>query len=542
MDKVLYSESKGSVGGVNSVLTLDAYSGPWDKAAISHFLKRTTYGHTYEQIGELEALDHESAVDLVLMDLGMPDPPVNYDQDQDLNVPLGETWVNVMPTAGVNQGYRARSMRAWSTMVPLTSGLSVRERMVIFWHNHFVTADIGDRRLVYDYMNLLRTHALGNLKQFVKDITIDHSMLRYLNGNQNTKTAPNENYARELLELFTIGKGPLVAEGDYTNYTEDDIISIARVLTGWRTYGFNSATNPLAVGFDLNRHDTESKQLSYRFDNVVIENAGEDEYKNLIDIIFQKDEVARFICRKFYRYFVSDDINETVETQIINPLADIMVENDYEIAPTLRALFLSDAFMHEENRGVLIKNPLEFAASIVKSTHVDMKEDNYLANYALGTSLFYRLRDMQMEINKHPSVAGWTAYYQAPGFTRMWLNSASMPHRMYLSDRFSKYSYNNAGNQYRIDVLGLIAGFSNPYDPNILIQDLALLFYSNSITENQVNFLKSVLIPGLPDFEWTTEYADHIANPDDQNLMNSVSGKLKDLIGTMMSLSEFYLF
>lgn len=538
MDKVLNSKP----GGAFTMSTLETYSGPWDRAAISHFLKRTTYGHTYEQIGELEALDHESAVDLVLMDLGMPDLPVNYDQNQDPNVPLGETWVNVMPTAGVNQGYRSRSIRAWSTMVPLTSGLSVRERMVIFWHNHFVTASINDRRLVYDYMNLLRTHALGNFRQFVKDITIDHSMLRYLNGNQNSKNAPNENYARELLELFTIGKGPLVAEGDYTNYTEDDIISIARVLTGWRTFGFNSATNPLAVSFDLNRHDTESKQLSYRFNDVIIENAGEDEYKYLIDIIFLQDEVARFICRKFYRYFVSDDINETVEAQVITPLAEVMVENDYNITPTLRALFLSEAFMHEENRGVLIKNPLEFTASIIKSTHVDLKEDNYQANYALGNSLFSRLKDMQMEINKHLSVAGWEAYYQAPGFTRMWLNSATMPHRMYLSDRFSKYSYNNSGNQYKIDVLGLIAGFSNPYDPNILIQDLSLLFYSNAITDNQVNFLKSVLIPGLPDFEWTTEYADHIANPDDQNLMNSVSGKLKDLIGTMMSLSEFYLF
>ena len=98
----------------------------------------------------------------------------------------------------------------------------------IFWHNHFVTADIGDRRVVYDYMNTLRTHALGDFRQFVKDITIDHAMLRYLNGNQNNKNAPNENYARELLELFTIGKGPLVAEGDYSNYTEDDIIAICR--------------------------------------------------------------------------------------------------------------------------------------------------------------------------------------------------------------------------------------------------------------------------------------------------------------------------
>lgn len=542
MDKVDYSKLKGSVGTSVSSLTLENYSGPWDRSAIAHFLKRTTYGHTYEEIGDLEALDHESAVDLVLMELPFPDLPLNYDMENDPNVALGETWVNVMPTAGLNMGYRARSMRAWTTNAALTSGLSVRERMVIFWHNHFVTADIGDRRVVYDYMNTLRTHALGNLRQFVKDITIDHAMLRYLNGNQNTKNAPNENYARELLELFTIGKGPLVAEGDYTNYTEDDIIAIAKVLTGWRTFGFNSPTNPLAVGFDLNRHDTETKQLSYRFNNAVIENAGEDEYKNLIDIIFQELEVARFICRKFYRYFVSDHIDETVEQQLIEPLAQLMHDNDYEIKPTLRALFMSNEFMKEENRGVLLKNPLEFTASIVKSTHVDMNEDNFLAHYPLGSSLFFKLKDMQMEINKHPSVAGWTAYYQAPGFSKMWLNSATMPHRMNLSDRFTKYNYNNSGNQYRIDVLGLIKNMSNPFDPNILIQDLALLFYPNPITEAQVVFLKEILIGGLPDFEWTTEYAEHIANPDDQNLMNSVSGKLRDLVSAMMSLSEFYLF
>ena len=147
-----------------------------------------------------------------------------------------------------------------------------------------------------------------------------------------------------------------------------------------------------------------------------------------------------------------------------------------------------------------------------------------------------------MEINKHPSVAGWTAYYQSPGYSRMWLNSASMPERMYVSDRFTSYSYNNSGNQYRIDVLSLIENLSNPFDPNILIEDLALLFYSNPITENQIEFLKTILIGGLPDFEWTVEYANYIDDPNDQNLMNSVDGKLRDLVNAMMSLSEFYLF
>jgi uncharacterized protein (DUF1800 family) len=552
MDKLKFSDSRvqksrtkslaQGAASVASMLNIENYTGPWDRAAVSHFLRRTTLGHTYNNVTELLNIDLESAVDLVLADGPMPSPPVNYDQDDDPAVPIGETWVETMPPAGVNQNYRARSMRAWSVNVPLSEGLSVRERMVVFWHNHFVTSNINDRRLVYDYLDLIRGHALGNFNQFVKDMTIDHSMLRYLNGKDNTKTAPNENYARELLELFTIGKGPLVAAGDYTNYTEDDIISIARVLTGWRTYGFNSATNPLAVGFDQNRHDTDSKQLSYRFDNVVIENEDAEEYKTLIDVIFQKDEVARFICRKLYRYFVSDQIDASVEQNLITPLAQLMVDNDYEIKPTLKALFMSNEFMQESNRGVLVKNPLEFMASIIKSTKVDLMVDDFQANYNVGQSLYYRLRDMQMEMHQHDSVAGWPAYYQAPGLSRMWLSAVSMPHRMYLSDRFTSYSYNTGGNSFRIDVLALIAELSNPYDPNILIEDLAELFYPISITENQVDFLKSILIPGLPDFEWTEEYANHIADPDDQNLMNSVDSKLRDLISSMMSLSEFYLF
>ena len=552
MDKVQYSSSKIHTSSEESssrhtasmaaVLNIENYAGPWDRAAVSHFLRRTTLGHTYTNISELLDMDLESAVDLVLADLPMPSPPLNYDEDEDPSVSIGETWVETMPPAGVNQNYRSRSMRAWSVLVPLTEGISLRERMVIFWHNHFVTSNINDRRLVYDYLDLIRGHAFGNFKQFVKDMTIDHSMLRYLNGRDNSKTAPNENYARELLELFTIGKGPLVAAGDYTNYTEDDIISIARVLTGWRTYGFNSATNALAVEFDQNRHDTESKQLSYRFNNVVIENQDEEEYKTLIDIIFEQDEVARFICRKFYRYFVSDQIDASVEQNLIEPLAQLMVDNNYDIKPTLKALLMSNEFMQESNRGVLVKNPLEFMTSIVKSTKVDLMEDNLQANYNVGQSLYYRLRDMQMEMHRHDSVAGWPAYYQAPGLSRMWLSAVSMPHRMYLSDRFTSYSYNTGGNSFRIDVLALIAELSNPYDPNILIEDLAELFYPNSITENQVDFLKSILIPGLPDFEWTEEYANHIADPDDQNLMNSVDSKLRDLISSMMSLSEFYLF
>ena len=118
----------------------------------------------------------------------------------------------------------------------LNEQASLREKMVLFWHNHFVTAlgTIGDPRYGFRYNALLRKYALGNFKELALAITIDGAMLKYLNGNRNSKAAPDENYARELQELFTIGKGPEIGPGDYTNYTEDDVKAAAKVLTGWR--------------------------------------------------------------------------------------------------------------------------------------------------------------------------------------------------------------------------------------------------------------------------------------------------------------------
>ena len=536
-------DSSRYAGNFSSVLSpILNYQGPWDNQAAGHFLRRVTFGSSYTQIIEAKDMGHDALIDLVLADQAMPDAPINYYFEEDPAVPVGTTWVDVPLTQDISQGYRARSLRGWTVQQAIDEGLSVRERMVIFWHNHFVTANIGDRRFVYEYINTIRENALGNFRDLVKLITIDPSMLRYLNGNSNTKNAPNENYARELLELFTIGKGPLVAPGDYTNYTEHDIVEIAKVLTGWRDRGHNSSTLPVYVEFVPNRHDETTKTLSHRFDEQSIENGGDQEYLSLIDIIFEKQEVARFICRKLYRYFVSDDLTEDVNNTFIEDLAQVMIDNDYEIKPTLAALFKSDQFMKEEQRGVLIKNPLDFMMSVVKSTNVDFLQDNDEAYYTMTNSLFFRLRDAQMEIYKHESVAGWAAYYQAPSFSKMWLNAVTMPHRMELSNRFTINQYNNGGNSYRIDVLSYVTELSNPFDPNALIDDLALVLYPKSITDGQKEFLKSVLIPGLPDFEWTTEYAEYLADPSNTNVANSVRNKLRNLFDAMMNLSEFYLF
>lgn len=233
-----------------------------------------------EQVKQAVTDGLDAVVEQLLADLPMPEPPVNYFFNDDPNVPIGTTWVDKPFSRAVNFiPYRFNSLYAWTMGLLLEEGISVREKMTLFWHNHFVTENINDPKYTYNYISLLRENALGNFQELTKEVTINPSMLRYLNGNQNTRRAPNENYARELLELFTIGKGELAGPGDYTTFTETDVIEIAKVLTGWVDVGYLSADPNQQPGafYLINRHDLEQKQLSHRFGNTTILNAGNRE-------------------------------------------------------------------------------------------------------------------------------------------------------------------------------------------------------------------------------------------------------------------------
>ncbi|NUO01583.1 MAG: DUF1800 family protein, partial [Saprospiraceae bacterium] len=357
---------------------LEPYSGPWAFEQAAHLLRRTMFGPTYEQIKTVRDQGMNATVAQLFQDLPLPAPPINYYFEEDPNVPVGSTWIDAPYSTTVNLAqYRGRSLRGWTLGQILEEGISVREKLVLFWLNHFGIGNVNDPKFNYRHSNLLRTHAWGNFKQLIKDITISPSMLRFLNGNQNTRIAPNENYARELLELFTIGKGPQVGPGDYTNYTEDDVLQMAKVLTGWRDRGYNTlnAATPVESFFQANLHDTGVKQLSHRFDNVTISNLGNQEYAHLVDIIFQKDEVARFISRKLYRWFIYYIITDDAEANVIEPMAQLLIANNYELAPVLKALLSSAHFYDMLNVGPMIKNPLDFVAGTLKQFEVAMPAD-----------------------------------------------------------------------------------------------------------------------------------------------------------------------
>ncbi len=525
---------------------LAPYTGPYEYEQAAHLLRRATFGPTYQQIRASADAGLDATIELLFADNPMPPPPVNHFYQDDPNVPVGETWIDAPYLQGVQAiaNYRNQSLAAWTIGTLLAEGVSLREKMTLFWHNHFVTSDINDPKFVYRYITLLRQNAWGNFRELTKMVTIDPAMLRYLNGRDNIAAAPNENYARELLELFSIGKGPAVGPGDYTNYTEDDVVQMARVLTGWRDTGFNSANpaNPVGAIFINNRHDQGTKQLSHRFDNVVIDNMGNQEYAHLIDIIFSKDECARFICRKLYRWFVYYLIDDQVEADVIAPMSQILIANDYEIRPALEALLRSEHFFDMLNMGPMIKSPVDFILSVLKTMEVDFPATNLNQTYRLWLRF---LRDalppMQQVYYQLPSVAGWKAYYQEPVFYRNWISSATLPIRMQFTTMMIMQGVTQLGATVKVDVLKLVSQLDDPFDPNALIDEFSKMLFPQPITQGQKDALKEILIPGLPDFEWTVEYSDYINNPNDPNLAAAVETKLRNLFVALTSMPEFYL-
>ncbi len=518
------------------------YKGPFDFSEAAHLLRRTLFGPSIEQIQECVSKGLDATLETLFTDRPMPGPPLNYYDDEDIYVKIGETWIDKPYAKSKNRTPRKRSLKAWTIEQLLDPVISIREKMVLFWHNHFVVSGINDPRFLYQYSMLLRRHALGNFKVLTSEMTIDPSMLRYLNGNQNVKGKPNENYARELLELFTIGKGPIQGPGDYTHYTEDDILEIARVLTGWKDKGHDSQTiGKIYVIFRSHKHDAGTKRLSHRFGHAEIHNGDDQEYLQLMDIIFQQPEVGRFIVRKLYRWFVYYEISDEIEKTVIDPLGKQLFDNGFNIAPVLRRLLASQHFFAREFRGAMVKNPLDYVISPLRQNAVSMpygRKNKYNANLRV----FWRAGNLGLEYYGAPSVAGWQAYYQSPGFYQLWVNASTLPLQMKYASELNQRGF-NLGNSHRakINVLRLVKSLRSAQNPDRLITGLGDLLFPQGVTKTQVQQLKEVLIPGLPDYEWTVEYNRYTTNPWDENLKRSIEQKLYRLMETMMSMPEYFL-
>lgn len=415
---------------------LESYTALLDQPHAAHLLRRTGFGARPNEIDALMGMEAQGAVAVLVEDAvntPLPDPPVWANEapprNQDRNRDQLEAYLQN------NAEWMLEFRGDWFRQMYL-GGL--RERMTLFWHNHFVTeADTYFNLAVYAYryVNTLRTHALGNFKDFVHAIGVDPAMLYYLNGAQSVAGDPNENYARELLELFTMGE---FDEQGQANYTQADIQEIARALTGWVPDPFSLTVQHVNALFDNGEKTIFGRTGTWGYDDV-------------IDILFEErgPQIATFVCRKLYQEFVY----EAPDEGLVSDLADVFVANDYDLAPVLDVLLQSAHFMDAEAIGAQIKSPVRMVVGLLQEVVFETPPDNlfiFLDRFAAF---------MEQRILYPPNVAGWEEHHT-------WLNTTTLPLRWLVSE-FLIYG---GRNEQSLDLVPLaehlLGALDVPLDPS----------------------------------------------------------------------------
>ncbi len=508
-------------------------------------------GYTREELRQVSSMTLATSIDTMLTVPGPVTPPVNdyeaYLRRADPGCAAGNPWVFTQISDGDIDFARRLSYIGWLYDNMMNHELSVHEKMVLFWHNLLVTDSEDLSILNYQYMDMLRSHALGNYKDIIINLTLNPRMLNYLNGSRNVAQQPDENYARELQELFCIGKW------QDSQYTENDVREAARVLTGWyndfeEIYQGNVPEPKYWEG----NHDTGNKQFSSFYGNRVIQgrvgqNGGYTEIMELIDMIFENPVTAKHLCRKLWQYFVHTEITADVELNVIEPLAELLIQENFEVEPVLRTLLSSEAFFDQSFRGALVKSPAEFLIGTWKTLELNYDDPNDLTQkFYTRLTLNYYLDRMGMELGSPPSVAGWAPYYQEPLRDKAWITTDTVTFRAQVSDMISSngiYINNNGDVLWLItDFVKLLESFDEPDNIDSLIRESTLLFLGLELSDEQKEDLKSVLLSGQSDeYYWWDAWNSYKNFPENEMYRTTVENRLRPFFRVLFQYSEFNL-
>lgn len=353
-----------------------------------HLLLRTGWGATPQQVVAYARLSRAEAVDQILGQTRQQalTPVPRELQIFELPARRGELSEEERRAFQREQVRNGLAMRAWWFTEMLATDSPLTEKMTLFWHNHFVSSQqkVKFAKLLMDQNQLLRQQALGNFGTLLHAIARDPAMVVYLDSAQNRRDAPNENFAREVMELFTLGEG---------QYGEQDIKEVARAFTGW----------------SLDRQTGDYRFYRFRHDageKTVLGKTGRWNGDDVLDILLAQSVTAEFLTRKLWREFVSPQPDEAE----VKRLATTLRQSNYEMRPWLRALLLSPAFWNAANRGVLVKSPVEFLMGLVTTLDITGADPQVLAlaSRQLGQDLF-----------APPNVKGW------PG-GEAWINATTL--------------------------------------------------------------------------------------------------------------------
>ena len=459
----------------------------------AHLLRRIHFGPTIEEIDYLSSLNINDAVEYILRDIPPPPPPGDWIDD-----PFPYNYGSYSPEQrdSLQAAYDLYSLElnVWWLDQMFNSSSSIIEQMTLFWHDHFATSieTVKYPPAMYHQNKILREYAIGNFKDLVTLMIFDPAMMVWLDNRENRVGAINENFARELLELFTMGEG---------QYTQQDVMEAARALTGYQTNGL------------------ETYFVSDRFDNGVktfLGQTGNFNTYDIIDIIFEQPQTAYFICEKLYKWFVYENPNE----EIVQNLAQIMIDNNYEIKPVLYALFSSEHFFDDNFKGSKFKDPINHSLGVIRQSYIDINQTLYFQNnaYTLYDILLYVQNLNGLLIFNPPDVSGWPGY-------RNWINTFTLPNRKI----FTNYIFDGTFGTLGDPVLFAERIPNGLTDPNALMDYLYIYFYSIQPSELTKQNLMDELLGGVDPDTWGLLYYE---------------GAIERFVGVierMLRLSEYQL-
>ncbi len=381
--------------GRNALTALPADA--WDAGAAAHLLRRAGFSGSPADVQRLANMGLDAAVGSLVdyRDIAFecsPPPIAELAAENPLSRrearALSESERQELQQKQRQAERRSfEEVRVWWIERMQRSPRPLEEKMTLFWHGHFTSGMREVRRAVFmlEQNELLRKYALGNFRDLLIGISKDRAMLTYLDGIRNVKAAPNENYARELLELFTLGIG---------NYGEADVKAAARAFTGW---GYDDE----GFVFRSRLHDFGDKTFLGR--------TGKFDGTDIVDLILSRPECARFLSRKLLEFFVRPE----PDAALVEQLARELIRNKYELRPTMRTLFRSQAFYHAESRGCLVKSPTQLLIGLARELEIP------LTNLVAAERA---LVNMGQELMQPPNVKGWR------GGTA-WINTATLYNR-----------------------------------------------------------------------------------------------------------------
>jgi uncharacterized protein (DUF1800 family) len=492
--------------------SIEPYRQPLSRDDALHLLRRATLGPTPVLVEQLTGLRAEEAVDMLLGDPNS-EPPV----------PSPGAWVNQAQEDpdGVDIVTRGQieatwqnnftQLQQWWIDLMRTETLPAREKLVLFWSGHFTTEftyDLGyiPPQVLYRQNLMLRQMRLANFRAFLEEVTLDCAMLEYLGGTLNVAGKPNENYAREMMELYSTGIGW---------YTEGDVKEAARVLTGWKASLYSDAPAPNGIfntWFKPSDHDTGAKQyLGYTIpardqDTNTEYLVRTQEVRRMIEILFQQrpEAIARFIVGKLYRFFVYSN-PEGTDTDALAALMNVFIANDFELRPLVRTLLTSEHFFDPANRGVQIKTPAEYVVGLARQLGIQ------LPNAAAA------LARMEQDLMDPPDVSGWKGY-------RTWISTKTIPQRVQYAQQIIATLSDQQAQQ-------LVRSLPNWQSADTFVVELCRLLLPRPLSADRLRYYTDMLLSGAPSYEWASIVNDSQA----------IGSRLRTLLRAVVKAPDYHL-